>query len=129
MLPKSCLILSALLVPLVAASALAENPKAKPADQSPNIYEDAHDSGKKILEKSLGSVGKKVLVTVSSPGKANQEFSAKINNDKTSPDGDNTLLLYPEVTKRIADAIAKAKKDNESSTITVNVRVGEPKKK
>ena len=79
--------------------------------QVPNKYNDnTQAAANKILDASLGTVGQKVLVTVSSPGQESKEYSAKIPGDKYSPDGDNVLLSYPEVTKRINEAVDKAKK-------------------
>lgn len=90
-----------------------------------SIQEQANNS----LNKSLSTVGQCVVVTVSSTGEKNQEYHAKIPGDKYSPDGDNTAMSLIEVTKRITDAVEKAKKGHGSSTITIQVETKVPDSK
>lgn len=95
-----------------------------PAVNSQSADQDAN----KILNASLGSVGQCVVVTVSSPGANDQEYHAKIPNDKYSPAGDNTALGLIELTKRITAAIDQAKNHQSPTTITIKVETKVPKK-
>lgn len=89
----------------------------------------AQNSASDILNKSLSSVGKCVVVTVSSAGAKDQAYHAQIPGDKYSMEGDNTPMSLIEVTKRINAAIDKAKKRQESSTITITVETKVPTSK
>ncbi|MBX9723282.1 MAG: hypothetical protein K2X81_17900 [Candidatus Obscuribacterales bacterium] len=91
-------------------------------------YEDTQNDAQKILNASLGSVGKCVVVTVSSTGAKDQEYYAKLPNDKYSPKEDNSALSIIEVTKRINEAIDKAKTKKQDTTITIKVEAKLPKK-
>lgn len=85
--------------------------------QGKTLEQQANDT----LNKSLSTVGQCVVVTVSSTGAKAQEFHAKIPGDKYSPDGDNTAMSVIEVSKRLTEAIDKAKKSNQTTTITIQV--------
>lgn len=89
----------------------------------------AQNTANDILNKSLSSVGKCVVVTVSSTGAKDQEYHAQIPGDKYSPAGDDTPMSLIEVTKRINAAMDKAKKHQGSSTITITVETKVPKTK
>ena len=96
---------------------------------SGNSQSDVQKDANNILNSSLGSVGQCVVVTVSSPGVKDQEYHAKIPNDKYSPAGDNSALSLIEVTKRINAAIDQAKNHKTATTITVKVETKVPKSK
>lgn len=91
-------------------------------------YDDTKNDAQKILNASLGSVGKCVVVTVSSTGAKDQEYYAKLPNDKYSSKEDNSPLSIIEVTKRINEAIDKAKAKKQDTTITIRVQIKMPSK-
>ena len=109
---------------LLSPLAVADEKSAQIPDQYGNAQEEANN----ILNQSLGSLGKQVVLTVSSPGTKNREFYANIPQDKYSPAGDNIAMSYAEVTKRINAAVDKAKKLNSPTTITIMVEIEVPKK-
>jgi hypothetical protein len=57
--------------------------------------DNANKAAVSVLNQSLGSVGRRVVVTVSSSGdKKSVEYYAKISHDKYSPEGD-TIWAAP----------------------------------
>lgn len=88
-----------------------------PCAKSEDLQQDAN----KILNSSLGSVGKRVVITVSSKNEKDQEYYAQIPKDKYSPSGGTSAASVAEVTKRLNAAIAAAKKNQTETTITIKV--------
>lgn len=94
-----------------------------------NPYEGADKAAVNVLNQSLGSVGRRVVVKVSSSGeKKSTEYYAKIPGDKYSPEGDTIVPGCADVSKRIVAAVDKAKKGNGATTITILVEAKVPKK-
>ena len=104
----------------ISLSASADTDKKKAEQKNP--YQDALDSPRAndTLNKSLGSVGKRIVITVVS-GKTKKEFFAKIPNDKYSPPGEQTPLAVIEAGKLITAAVDRAKKSGETGSITISI--------
>jgi hypothetical protein len=117
-----------LAVTVILSLSLAAYSQAEKPDKIANPYEGADRAATSILNQSLGSVGRRVVVTVSSPGEKRAEYYARIPQDKYSPEGETVALGCAEVTKRINAAVDKAKKGNGSSTITIVVEAKVPGK-
>lgn len=109
-------------------SASADTDKKKTEQKNP--YQDALDSPRPndTLNKSLGSIGKRVVITISS-GSTKKEFFAKIPDDRSSPPGEQTPLAIIEAGKLITAAVDKAKKSGETGSITISVETRVPKAK
>lgn len=90
-------------------------------------YANNQDEANKILNASLGSVGKCVVITVSSTGAKDHEYYVPFPNDKYAPKMDDSPMSLVEVTKRINEAIDLAKKQKKDSTITIKVETKIPK--
>ncbi|MBX9724592.1 MAG: hypothetical protein K2X81_24520 [Candidatus Obscuribacterales bacterium] len=111
-------------ITVLAALVLVASGSSVSAQYDDNTQSVAND----IINKSLSSVGKCVVVTISSGGVKDQEYYAKLPNDKNSPKEDNAALSIIEVTKRINAAIDKAKSQKKDSTITIKVETKVPAK-
>lgn len=97
----------------------AQNPKK---GTLPNPYEDGMDkAAKNIANASLGSVGKRVVISIKEVGGKERKFYAKIPRDKYSPSGDETAKAVLATTTILTAAIEKAKSECVPSTIAIKV--------
>lgn len=87
-----------------------------------NPYEDGMDkAATNIVNGSLGSVGKRVVITIKQAGGKEQRFYAKIPNDKYSPSGDDTAKAVLATSSMLTAAIDKAKNTGMPNTISIAI--------
>ncbi len=86
-----------------------------------NKYDDAATQATKNLNKSLGSVGQRVVLTVSSPGQKDAQYFSKY--DKYSPAGETIDQGCIELSKQIKEAVERAKSKKTATTIKIKVEV------
>lgn len=87
-----------------------------------NPYEDGMDKAAvNIVNASLGSVGKRVVITIKEAGGKVQSFYAKIPGDKYSPAGDETAKALIATTTLLNTAVNRAKSKGSSSSISIDI--------
>lgn len=106
-------------LPAISDTGKPQTPKKGTLD---NPYEDGMDkAAANIVNASLGSVGKRVVITIKQAGGKEQKFYAKIPGDKYSPAGDDTAKAVLATTSTLTSAIDKAKTKGLPSTISIEV--------
>lgn len=89
-----------------------------------NPYEDGTDkAATNIINASLGSVGKSVVITIRSDDRKEQRFYVKIPGDKYSPPGDETAKAVLAASGELNSAIDRAKVQGFSSSVVITVEV------
>lgn len=120
----SALILTAIASIWMPAISDTEKNQSSKKSSLANPYEDGVDKAAvNIVNASLGSVGKVVVITVKPSNGKKQRFYAKIPGDKYSPEGDETAKALLATTSALNAAIEQAKRHNSSSAISISIEL------
>ena len=99
-----------------------EKPQSSKKGTLANPYEDGMDKAAvNAVNASLGSVGKRVVITIKQAGGKEQKFYAKIPGDKYSPPGDDSAKAVLATTSILTAAIDKAKLSGEKTLISIEI--------